>query len=233
MIFMNEQRYFVLKKLHSLSGVVPIAGFLMFHLFENSKSVAGQAAFNETVTTIRSMPYLYILEIGLIAPIIFHAVLGIYIARTAKMNVGSYGFRANWMYWFQRASGYVLFFFIGYHLYNTRFAGIASDQMFQYLAGQYARPAIFAFYLLGILCAAFHMANGLWGFTYSWGLVTGQKSQDLVWKACMGLGLAVALIGVNALLGFSGHGVDLFQHEKTQITASAPAPAAAPAPVTN
>jgi succinate dehydrogenase / fumarate reductase cytochrome b subunit len=204
---MNERTYFGLKKLHSLSGVVPTAGFLCFHLFENSKSVAGQAAFNETVATIRSMPYLNFLEIGLIAPIFFHAILGIYIARTAKHNVGSYGFRANWMYSLQRLSGYWLFAFICFHLYNTRFAHIASDQMFQYLAGEYAKPAYFVFYLLGILSAAFHMANGLWGFTYSWGLVTGQKSQDLVWKGCMGLGVIVALIGVNALLGFSGHGM--------------------------
>ncbi len=71
------------------------------------------------------------------------------------------------------------------------------------------------FYLLGIASASFHLANGLWGFTYSWGLVTGQKSQDLVWKACMGLGFVVFLMGVNALMGFSGRGLDLFQHEKT------------------
>jgi succinate dehydrogenase / fumarate reductase cytochrome b subunit len=223
---MNDRTYFALKKLHSLSGVVPTAGFVIFHLFENSKSVAGQAAFNEAVGTLRGMPYLYFLEIGLIAPIVFHALLGIYIARKSKYNVASYGFRANWMYWLQRVTGYILFAFIGFHLYNTRFAGIASDQMFQYLAGEYAKPAYFVFYLLGILSAAFHMANGLWGFLFAWGLVTGQKSQDMVWKGCMGLGVATALIGVNALLGFSGRGVDLFQHEKTPAAAQSAAPAA-------
>lgn len=216
---MNESRYFVLKKLHSLSGVVPIAGFLIFHLYENSHSVAGQEAFNSTVAQIRSMPYLYFIEVGLLAPILFHAGLGIYIARTAKNNVGSYGFRANWMYWFQRFSGFVLLAFIAFHLYTTRFAGIATDQMFQHLAQDYANPLVFSFYVLGIVCAAFHMANGLWGFSYAWGIVTGQKSQDMLWKACMGLGLAVALMGINALLGFSGHGLDWFQHEKTQAAA--------------
>jgi succinate dehydrogenase / fumarate reductase cytochrome b subunit len=225
---MNDQRYFVLKKLHSLSGVVPIAGFLIFHLYENSHSVAGQQAFNDTVASIRSQPYLSFLEIGLLTPILFHIAMGIYISRTAKSNVSSYGFRANWMYWFQRFSGYILFAFIFFHLKTTRFANIASDQMFQHLAGDYANPAIFAFYLLGILCAAFHMANGLWGFTYSWGLVTGQKSQDIVWKACMGLGLIVALIGVNALLGFSGHGLDVFHHDPAPTLAQPVAPASAP-----
>jgi succinate dehydrogenase / fumarate reductase cytochrome b subunit len=219
---MNDRRYFMLKKLHSLSGVVPIAGFVMFHLFENSHSVAGQQAFNETTAMIRSMPYLYLLEIGLLAPIVFHALLGIYISRTAKSNVASYGFRANWMYLLQRLSGFVLLFFISYHVYTTRFAHVPSEQMFQYLKEQYSNGLISAFYALGILSASFHLANGLWGFTYAWGLVTGQKSQDLVWKACMGLGVAVALMGLNALAGFSGHGVDYFQHAKTE----APLPAA-------
>lgn len=218
---MDERRYFILKKLHSLSGVVPTAAFLAFHLFENSHSVAGEKAFNDTVALIRSMPYLYLLEIGLIAPIFFHVAFGLMIAKQASYNVASYGFRANWMYVFQRVTGYILFFFIGFHLYNTRFAGIASEQMFQYLAGEYAKPAIFAFYLLGILSAAFHAGNGIWGFLFSWGIVTGQKSQDLAWKACMGFALAVGLMGVNALLGFSGRGVDIFQHEKTQVAAPA------------
>lgn len=222
---MDDHRYFMLKKLHSLSGVVPIAGFVAFHLFENSHSVAGQQAFNDTTAMIRSMPYLYLLEIGLLAPIVFHALLGVYISRTAKVNVASYGFRANWMYLLQRLSGFILLFFISFHVYTTRFAHVPSDEMFQYLREQYSHGLIGAFYALGILSASFHLANGLWGFTYAWGLVTGQKSQDMVWKACMGVGLAVFLMGMNALAGFSGHGIDYFQHEKT----AALAPAAAPA----
>ncbi len=208
---MDDRKYFLLKKLHSLSGVVPTAGFVIFHLFENSNSVAGKEAFTHTIATLRGFPYLYLLEILLIGPIVFHALLGIYIARTAKYNVGSYGFRANWMYLLQRATGYILFVFIGFHLYNTRFAGIASADMFDYLAAEFAQPGYFIFYVLGVLSAAYHLSNGLWGFTYSWGLVTGQKSQDLVWKACMGLGVVVALMGINSLLGFLGHGVNIFQ----------------------
>lgn len=225
---MEDSRYFMLKKLHSLSGVVPIAGFVMFHLFENSHSVAGQQAFNDTMVLIRSMPYLYLLEISLLTPILFHALVGLCISRVATVNVASYGFRANWMYLFQRLSGFFLLFFISYHVYTTRFAHVPSAQMFQYLHSQYSNDLIFTFYTLGILSASFHLANGLWGFTYTWGLVTGQKSQDIVWKACMGVGLAVFLMGMNALAGFSGHGIDYFQEEKTVAPASAAAPATIP-----
>ncbi len=216
---MQANRYFLLKRLHSLSGVVPIAGFVIFHLFENSNSVAGAEAFNHTVGMLRGLPYLYFLEIGLLAPIFFHAGLGIYIARTAKYNNGGYQFRANWMYLLQRVSGFILLFFIIAHLRTTRFANIPSDQMFQTLAVDYAKPVYFIGYVLGILAASFHLANGLWGFATAWGIVTGQKSMDLAWKLCMGLGLAVFLMGINALLGFSGRGIDVFQHAKRVVEA--------------
>lgn len=224
---MQDNKYFVLKRLHSLSGVVPTAGFVIFHLFENSNSVAGPEAFNHTVAMLRGLPYLYLLEIGLLAPILFHAGLGIYIARTAKYNNQGYGYRANWMYLFQRVTGFGLLIFIAAHLYTTRFADIPSDQMFQRLATDYQNPVFFIGYVLGIFAAAFHLANGLWGFAAAWGIVTGQKSMDLLWKLCMGLGVAVFLMGMNALLGFSGRGIDIFQHSKRPA-----AEAVAPAPVT-
>jgi succinate dehydrogenase / fumarate reductase cytochrome b subunit len=233
---MNDRNYFVLKRLHSLSGVVPTAGFVVFHLFENSKSVAGPAAFNETVATLRGMPYLYLLEIGLLAPIFFHAFLGIYLSFRGKSNVFQYQTRANVSYTLQRLTGLGLFLFILFHLYNTRFAGIASDHMFQHMAEGYSNPLILGGYLLGIAATAFHLSNGLWGFACAWGIVTGEKSMDAAWKLCMGLGLAIFLMGSNAAFGFLGKGVDIFQHDKAPKAemaapvAPAPAPASAPAP---
>ncbi len=228
---MEDRKYFALKRLHSLSGVVPISGFVIFHLFENSGSVMGAERFNETVHTIRSMPYLFLLEAGLLAPILFHALVGVYLATKAKHNVAQFPERANWMYTLQRLSGMILLFFIGYHVYTTRFAGIATDQMFQYLAGQYAHPLISGFYALGIVSAAFHLSNGLWGFAVAWGIVTGEKSMDLAWKACIGLGVGVALMGLNALAGFHGHGVKALFYTEAPSASSGQVPAVAAAPV--
>ena len=113
---MDDRKYFFLKRLHSLSGVVPTAGFVAFHLFENSKSVAGQTAFNETVATLRGLPYLYLLELGLLGPIFFHAFAGIYLAIKGKPNAVQFNTRANWSYTLQRATGLGLFVFILMHL---------------------------------------------------------------------------------------------------------------------
>jgi succinate dehydrogenase / fumarate reductase cytochrome b subunit len=226
---MQDSTYFLLKRLHSLSGVVPLAGFVIFHLFENSHSVAGLEAFNTTVAFIRSQPYLYVLEIILLSPLLFHAALGIWLAKSASFNVVRYPAAQNFAYALQRVTGVILIFFIGFHLYTTRLAGIPSDRMFQHLSLEFGNPLVAAFYILGILSASFHLSNGLWGFSVSWGLVRGQKSMDLAWKACMGLGLCVALMGLNAFAGFEGRGIDWFQHEKTQTVAPQSAPAPVPA----
>lgn len=230
---MDDRQYFMLKRLHSLSGVLPLAGFVAFHLFENSHSVAGAEAFNNFTAFMRSQPYLYLIEAALLTPLLFHAVLGVWLARATKQNVGQFPNAQNLSYLFQRVTGIVLFAFIAFHLWTTRFAGIPADHMFQTLADEFSRPMVAAFYVVGILCAAFHLSNGLWGFSVAWGIISGQKSMALAWKACMGLGLAVALMGLNALAGFEGRGVDLFQHEKTPpVPAQAPAaPAAVPQPV--
>lgn len=232
---MNDRRYFLLKRLHSLSGVIPVAGFVMFHLFENSHSVAGQAAFNQTVDSIRSQPYLLVLELGLLLPIAFHALMGLYLSRVARPNVAQFPNRANISYALQRVTGIFLLFFIGFHLWTTRFAGIPTDQMFQRLAALFAHRWIALFYTLGILSAAFHLSNGLWGFAVSWGIVSGSKSMDLAWKACMGLGLLVFLMGMNAMAGFFGKGFNVLNYQAPPAAAVA-APAAAlgaPMPLTS
>ncbi len=220
---MNDQQYFLLKRLHSLAGVVPIAGFVVFHLFENSNSVMGPEAFNHTVHTIRSMPYIYLLEIGLLLPIAFHALLGAYLARTAKHNVGRFLNGQNIGYTLQRVTGGILLFFIAWHVYTTRFANVPSAEFFQYMQAKLSSPLAGAAYAVGILAAAFHLGNGLWGFAVAWGLITGARSMDIAWKACLGLSLGVALMGFNALAGFHGKGVKLFFHSEPTAAAEAPA----------
>jgi succinate dehydrogenase / fumarate reductase cytochrome b subunit len=218
---MDDRRYFLLKRLHSLSGVIPVAGFVIFHLFENSHSVEGQQAFNHTVDAIRSQPYLSLLELGLLAPIVFHALMGVWLIRLGRQNVAQFPNRANLSYALQRITGVILLLFISYHVWTTRFANIPTDQMFQTLSARYANPLVSAFYVVGILSAAFHLSNGLWGFLVAWGFVSGEKSMDWAWKACMGLGLAVALMGLNALAGFHGKGVDVFNHHEAPAAPSA------------
>ena len=116
-----DERYFLLRRLHSLSGIVPLGGFLLFHFFENASARLGPDAFNETVWKIGQMPYLYAFEVGLLLiPILFHGIFGLLISAQSSPNLKSYPYARNWAYLLQRVSGVVAFAFICFHVVTTR-----------------------------------------------------------------------------------------------------------------
>lgn len=129
-----ERHHFLLRRLHSLTGVAPIGMFLLVHLTTNSSIVwglldsrkaeyghAGVATFQHEVNFIHAIPFLLLIEVfGLWLPIAFHSILGIYYARTGKSNTAAYGYQSNWRYTLQRVSGYVGVLFIFYHVATLR-----------------------------------------------------------------------------------------------------------------
>lgn len=129
-----RRHHFLLRRLHSLTGVMPIGVFLISHLTTNSSVVwgmlnrskhegahSGAATFQHEVNFIHSMPFLLLIEIfGLWLPIAFHSILGIYYATTGRPNLGRYPHQDNWRYSLQRISGYVGVIFIFYHVATLR-----------------------------------------------------------------------------------------------------------------
>ncbi len=129
-----EKHYYLLRRLHSLSGVVPIGAFMLTHLTTNASVVwgmldrskagdghAGVATFQHEVNFIHSLPFLLLIEVfGLWLPIAFHAVLGVYYASTGRGNTSRYGYAANRRYALQRLSGYVGVAFLFYHVATLR-----------------------------------------------------------------------------------------------------------------
>src|SRR5262245_24226460 len=119
-----ERRHFVLRRLHSLSGVFPIGAFLLEHFYTNSWAIKGPELFNEHVAALNSLPYLYVLEIGFIGlPILFHGILGLALSFERQRAPGSGAYARYRLYILQRASGIFLLLFIGVHVALTRFSG--------------------------------------------------------------------------------------------------------------
>jgi succinate dehydrogenase / fumarate reductase cytochrome b subunit len=197
---LKVDRSFVLRRLHSLSGIVPIGGYMIFHLFENMKATISPPAFNEMVKGIWALaprPVFYAIEIGLLAiPILFHSFYGFYIWFTGKSNASQYGYKRNVLYTLQRWSGLVAFLYIAYHVYTLRVApGLLRPEESNLTTWLEVHEAIIpgfatAIYLVGNVAAAFHLGNGIWGFCYSWGIAVGRAAQR-----------TVALIGWAVFLG--------------------------------
>ena len=213
-------RHFVLRKLHQLTGILPLGVFLLEHFYTNSKAMGsiaagktGEQLFNEAVAELQSVPYILIVEVfGIFIPLIYHAVYGLIITFQARPNIGAYDYGRNWMYLLQRITGVILFVFITFHVLNFRFGLLPGlneisvaeypDRAFQIVKEEFLNPVILFVYLIGIASTTFHFANGLWLFLVDWGITVGERAQRFSGYACAALGIALTVVGVSAALAF-------------------------------
>jgi succinate dehydrogenase / fumarate reductase cytochrome b subunit len=202
-----------LRKLHQLSGIVPLGLFLLEHFYTNSKALAGEASFNEAVKDLQSIPYILLVEIGgIFIPLIYHAVYGLVITIEARPNNLAYPYPRNWFYLIQRITGFILFFFITFHVLNFRFGMVPGlnrisvaqhpEQAFGIVAGEFVIVPIFLVYMVGIISTVWHFANGIWLFLVDWGITIGERAQRLTGYACIAFGVVLLLVGVNAAVAF-------------------------------
>ena len=201
-----ERNNFLIRKLHSLSGIIPIGLFLLEHLITNSFAMQGAASFDEKIAALQSFPYLTLIEIVFIAiPLIFHTVFGLYFVYLARNNVLDYKYFRNWMFYLQRATALIAFVYVVYHVYTTRIAKAFSgvDITYQFMHDILTQPLFFAIYLIGLLAAIFHFSNGLWTLFISWGITIGPKSQKVFQIVCIILFVILSAVGTAGLIALA------------------------------
>lgn len=196
---------FYLKRLMSFLGMVPVGAFVLQHFFSNSYIFLSEQAYNEHSRFLTSLPMVVAIELLFIyLPIFLHAALGLAIIYRGQSDVAHYGIFRNWLYFFQRLSGFLALIFIATHSYTTRirtfFAG--TEMTAASMSETLRHPFWFWFYLVGIVMVAFHFANGLWSFMVTWGITTGPKAQRASAAATMGLFVVMAIWGLSILFKF-------------------------------
>jgi|SRR5579862_1586562 len=125
-------RAFIWRRIHSLAGLWFVL-FLVEHLLTNSQAALwlgdNGKGFVNMVNALHNLPYLQIIEIGLLGfPILLHIVLGVKYLFTSKSNIvksdGSKPYlpRArNYAYTFQRITSWILLFGVILHVARFRF----------------------------------------------------------------------------------------------------------------
>lgn len=192
------------RKLHSLAGIIPVGVFLCFHLFLNYSAVWGKDSYNVASAFMGNLPFKYALELFIIfLPLLFHAVYGVHIALQAKNNVGQYKYTRNWMFFFQRLTGFIAFAFVIWHVWQTRVqAELGVHVDFDMMADILSNPLALAFYIIGILSAIYHFTNGIWTFLITWGITVSAKSQQIVQYITIGAFIVLSFVGLRAILAF-------------------------------
>lgn len=211
-VSLRKENY-VLHKIHSLTGIVPVGYYVVQHLALNSFSLAGPAYFNAVIEFFDGMPWYVLLTLELFAiwiPLLFHAVYGLFIVDRAEPNYFTrrYKWSQNRMYTFQRWSGIFLFFFLVIHFATTTgfkyYTGHSEvikfaawhDKLLEYYG------IWLIFYIVGVLVASYHLCYGLWNFCIRWGITISDKAQTRIQKVSFVSFILLTLLGWAALFGF-------------------------------
>jgi succinate dehydrogenase / fumarate reductase cytochrome b subunit len=209
---------FLIYRLFSLAGLVPVGAFLAVHLLTNASVLAGPGSFQSRVDLIHSLgPLLVPIEWAFIfLPMLFHAAVGFMIIATGLPNVGSYAYMGNVRYTLQRATGMIAFAFILWHVLQLHWLGAPlgggrfDPHHATSSAAEALRPlAVTILYAVGVLSTVFHFANGLWTLGITWGLWTSPAAMRRANWISIVVGVLLGGAGLGAIAGMRS--VDLEQ----------------------
>jgi len=224
---------FLWRRLHSLSGIIPIGAFLVEHIVSNFETWNGPLAYAQQVKLLNSLPLVRFLEWGLIfIPLAFHALYGVFIAFRGRVNVNVYPWASNWAYIWQRITGLIAFAYIIQHVWRQRFAGVQLPEhpgaAFAKVQHELSNPWFLAIYVIAMIATTWHFAYGIWLFAAKWGITPGDKARKKFGYVCTAFGTVLCLMGLISIYAV----VYKYPNAPADVMPAQPAGIALPAPST-
>ena len=203
-----ERNHFWLRRLHSLTGIVPIGGFMIYHFYENAAILQSGnkiEAYTEMAVQARNLYLLIVLEVGIIfLPLLYHALYGLVIMRYTRTNTDQYTYARNRLFMWQRITGAITLLFLFYHLWTFRFTAFADSPADPYaVARDLSILPILVFYIIGVVAASFHLGNGIWTFLITWGITIGRRAQRISQWVTTGISVGLSLLGIAIAIQFA------------------------------
>ena len=211
---------FLIRRLHSLSGLIPVGAYMCIHLLTNASTLDSSATFQRAVYQIHSLgSILPVVEwVFIFIQILFHAIIGVVIIRGGLPNYGSYKYTSNLRYTLQRATGMIAFVFIMWHVFQMHgwfHFETWRENVAEPLGGAQFAPynaasslgaamrgvAVPLLYAIGVLSCVFHLANGIWTMGITWGVWVSPAAQKRADRLCAAFGVALAVVGLSAIGG--------------------------------
>ena len=201
---------FLWRKLHSLSGIIPIGAFLVEHIVSNFEALNGPLAYANrscsstpcpssacssgpssssrspsTPSTASSSP-------SAAAP-------------TSTSTPGpATGCTSS-----QRITGLIAFVYIIQHVWRQRFSGVSLPEhpgaAFAKVQHELSNPWMLAIYVIAMIATTWHFAYGIWLFAAKWGITPGDKARKRFGYVCAAVGIALCLMGLASIYAFVGN----------------------------
>ena len=199
---------FWLRRLHSLSGIVPVGAFLFEHiLISNASRSAVPLPTLVRFAFWPVFPLVPMLELfGIWLPILFHALYGFYIwyrgetqrwrvSLDRKLDVHGAALDRH-----HRVRLHALAH-LDDAIYRHRLARICGG-FFRQSASGTVLAGVAAFYVVGLVCASWHFAYGMWLFAAKWGLTSGRKALGKDSGVCLAFFVLLSAVGLTSLYTF-------------------------------
>lgn len=210
---------FLIYRLFSLSGLIPVGAYLVVHLATSASIINGPMTFQEQVDRIHALGVVlpFVEWTFIFIPIFFHASVGWLIISGALPNANTYPYASNVRYTLQRATGIIAFVFIVFHIVQLHhFFGAPLKEIEGVKFGAQFDPEhaassaalalqpmwIKVIYAVGVLAVVYHFANGLWTQGITWGLWTSAAAQRRASWVSVVVGLGLSVVALSALWGF-------------------------------
>jgi len=200
----GEGHSFMWRKLHSLSGIIPIGAFLIEHIVSNFETWNGPLAYAKQVLFLNSLPLVRVLEWAFIfIPLAFHALYGVVIALRGRSNVNVYPWAGNFMYLMQRVTGMIALAYIAYHVWSQRFHGVSLPEhpgaAFHKVQAELSHPLILIIYIVAMIATTWHFAYGIWLFAAKWGITPGNDARRKFGYVCATIGVLLCAMGLASI----------------------------------
>jgi succinate dehydrogenase/fumarate reductase cytochrome b subunit (b558 family) len=193
----------LVRRLFSLSGVLPLGAFLLLHLAVNVRALRGETAFARAVDAIHRVPVIAALEwLLVLAPLLLHASVGLWLVAT-RQTLAEDGHYPGPLRIAVRATGVAAVVFLAMHLPELRFhrasprldgAELATVLAEDLSSVWYGVPWRGAAYLVGTACVTFHFAAGLWAFAVTTRVGKGERARKWAGWAAAAFGAAVWML---------------------------------------
>lgn len=181
----EDARHETLKKLHALSGVLPLGAFVVIHIWVTSAVTSSRDVYDRQIGWLHSGWFLGLLEIVLVvAPLLYHAVYGTW--RSLQPRDPDHAYDTDLMVSLERASGVVVLVFVAAHFWEFRgqtwngtlpVSSYSTKLVEDLSSTQRGVPWIAAGYFIGIAATCFHLVNGMTSFLTTWGYTRSEAAR--------------------------------------------------------
>lgn len=199
----------MLRRLFSLTGVIPLGAFLVVHVVANARAVRGEQAFARSADALAHIPLLPLIEVlFVLLPLVLHAAIGLWLVASRQPLTEPSPYPPT-LAAAMRVTGLVALAFLAMHLPELRFRGLVHSPSGGELATRLAEdlsstwhglPWRGAAYLVGSACVVLHFAAGLWGFFARTRRGSDERARRWAALGMVLLGSAMWLLLVDAVV---------------------------------